>query len=64
MYMCYFPLERLQNPSTLPPTLNMGSLETYLTDEDFKSIFEMAKEQFAQLPAWKKVALKKAQGLF
>ncbi len=64
MYMCYFPLERLQNPSSLPPTLNMGSLETYLTDEDFTSIFKMTKEQFAELPAWKKVSLKKGQGLF
>jgi hypothetical protein len=64
MYLCYFPLERLQDPSTLPPTLNMGSLETYLTDEDFFNSFKMKKEEFASLPAWKKVSLKKKVKLF
>lgn len=64
MYMCYFPLERLQDPQSLPPTLNMSSLETYLTDEDFVKTFKMKKEEFANLPAWKKVSLKKKALLF
>lgn len=64
MYLTYFPLERLQDPATLPPTLNMSSLETYLTDEDFQKAFKMTKDQFANIPAWKKVSLKKKNGLF
>jgi membrane protease subunit (stomatin/prohibitin family) len=64
MYMSYFPLERLQDTQSLPATLNMGSLETYLTDEDFQRLFKMNKDKFSGLPAWKKVQLKKGVGLF
>ena len=64
MYMCYFPLERLQDPQSLPPTLNMSSLETYLTDEDFLKTFKMKKDEFAALPAWRKVSMKKKALLF
>lgn len=64
MYMAWFPLERLQHPETLPPTLNMGSLETYLSDADFFDCFKMTKDKFSSLPAWKKVEMKKKNGLF
>ena len=64
MYSAYFPLERLQKPDTLPPTMNINALETYLSDKDFFDVFVMTKDKFASLPAWKKVELKKKHGLF
>jgi gelsolin len=64
MYVFYLPLERLQDKASLSPTLNMNSLEAYLSDEDFKKVFEMTKEDFAKLPAWKKVSLKTKHKLF
>merc|ERR1712151_365423 len=41
-----------------------GSRETHLSDEEFQSVFGMAKGEWAAVPKWKKDNLKKKHGLF
>ncbi|XP_041029402.1 supervillin-like isoform X4 [Carcharodon carcharias] len=48
----------------LPEGIDPHRLETYLSDEDFKKIVQMSREEFYQLPSWKQVNWKKAKGLF
>uniref|UniRef100_M4BDS2 HP domain-containing protein n=1 Tax=Hyaloperonospora arabidopsidis (strain Emoy2) TaxID=559515 RepID=M4BDS2_HYAAE len=38
--------------------------ENYLTDAEFETVMEMTKDEFAELPKWKKQAKKKETGLF
>ncbi len=40
------------------------ALQNYLEDDEFEEVFEMNREQFAQLPGWKKEAMKKDKKLF
>jgi hypothetical protein len=47
-----------------PEGVAPSSKETYLSDEQFLTVFGMNQEQFAQLKDWKKKELKKANGLF
>lgn len=39
-------------------------LEDYLSDQDFKTLFEMSRVEFNALPNWKQKNLKKSKGLF
>ncbi|XP_078079915.1 supervillin isoform X3 [Mustelus asterias] len=48
----------------LPEGIDPHRLETYLSDEDFKKIVQMSREEFYRLPTWKQVNWKKAKGLF
>ncbi|VDP73195.1 unnamed protein product [Echinostoma caproni] len=48
----------------LPPELNATCLEIYLDKESFENAFAMTKEEFDQLPKWKKAEMKKHLGLF
>ncbi|XP_067869293.1 supervillin-like isoform X3 [Heterodontus francisci] len=48
----------------LPEGIDPHRLETYLSDEDFKKIVQMSREEFYRLPSWKQVNWKKAKGLF
>ena len=48
----------------LPEGVDPARLETYLSDEEFKKVFKMDKEQFSKLPAWKQTKNKKEVGLF
>lgn len=48
----------------LPEGVDPAKLETYLSDEEFKNVFKMDKEQFAKLPGWKQTKSKKEVGLF
>lgn len=58
-----YPLaEILQRP--LPEGVDPTQLEIYLSDDDFKELLLMTKDEFEQLPSWKKTALKKDKGLF
>ncbi|XP_076271770.1 uncharacterized protein LOC143203482 isoform X2 [Rhynchophorus ferrugineus] len=58
-----YPLaEILQRP--LPEGVDPTQLEIYLSDDDFKELMGRSKQEFEQLPAWKKTALKKEKGLF
>jgi len=44
--------------------VDISKKEEYLGDKEFMGIFKMSKEEFAQLPQWKKLALKRANQLF
>lgn len=48
----------------IPEGVNPAAKETYLSDEQFQSVFGMTLDQFSQLKDWKKKDLKKAKGLF
>jgi len=47
-----------------PKLIDVAHLENYLTDEEFKQIFEMTLEEFNKLPSWKSEELKKLKGLY
>ncbi|XP_066250261.1 supervillin-like [Euwallacea similis] len=58
-----YPLaEILQRP--LPEGVDPTQLEIYLSDSDFQNLLHMSKDEFENLPAWKKTSLKKEKGLF
>ncbi|KAM9843925.1 supervillin [Aulostomus maculatus] len=57
-----YPLEQLlQGP--LPEGVDPQHLEVYLSDQDFQSILEMRREEYASLPSWQQTDLKKSKGL-
>lgn len=49
---------------TRPPGCDPTLLETYLSDEEFVTVFGMGRDQFDALPNWKKVAKKREKNLF
>ncbi|XP_072224636.1 supervillin isoform X2 [Leuresthes tenuis] len=58
-----YPLEELlQDP--LPEGVDPQHLEVYLSDQDFQTILEMKRDEYASLPTWKQIDLKKSKGLF
>ncbi|XP_054860946.1 supervillin isoform X4 [Amphiprion ocellaris] len=58
-----FPLEELLR-SPLPEGVDPQHLEVYLSDQDFQTIMEMKRDEYASLPSWKQIDLKKSKGLF
>jgi len=48
----------------LPAGLDRTKLETYLSDEEFETVFKSTRAQFAKLPVWKQKATKNELGLF
>ncbi|XP_027885441.1 supervillin [Xiphophorus couchianus] len=48
----------------LPEGVDPLRLEDYLSDQDFKTLFEMSRFEFNSLPNWKQQNLKKSKGLF
>lgn len=48
----------------LPEGVDPLHIECYLSDKDFQTILEMAREEFYALPNWKQLNLKKSKGLF
>ncbi|KAL2534757.1 Villin-4 [Abeliophyllum distichum] len=60
-----YPYERLKISSTDPVTvIDVTKRETYLSSEEFKEKFGMAKSAFYKLPKWKQNKLKMALQLF
>ncbi|KAH7572534.1 hypothetical protein JRO89_XS04G0271400 [Xanthoceras sorbifolium] len=60
-----YPYERLQTTSTDPVTeIDVTKRETYLSSEEFREKFGMAKDAFYKLPKWKQNKLKMALQLF
>ncbi|XP_063759964.1 supervillin isoform X3 [Eleginops maclovinus] len=57
-----YPLEELLQ-SPLPEGVDPQRLEVYLSDQDFQTILEMKREEYASLPDWKQIDLKKSKGL-
>jgi len=50
--------------SGLPEEIVLHKKELYLSDEDFKKVFGLTKQQFNKLPKWKKQMKKKDVHLF
>ena len=44
--------------------INVMKRETYLSDEEFETVFGMSPDDFSKLPNWKKAKLKNEKGLF
>ena len=42
----------------------INTIQEYLSPEEFKSVFNVSKEDFDKLPAWKRTNQKKDKGLF
>ncbi|XP_049639026.1 advillin [Suncus etruscus] len=62
----YYPIEVLvknQNQE-LPEGVNPAKKENYLSEQDFVSVFGITRGQFAALPGWKQLQMKKEKGLF
>ncbi|XP_029293188.1 supervillin isoform X3 [Cottoperca gobio] len=57
-----YPLEELLQ-SPLPEGVDPQRLEVYLSDQDFQTILEMKRDEYASLPDWKQIDLKKSKGL-
>ncbi|XP_049416405.1 supervillin isoform X2 [Epinephelus fuscoguttatus] len=57
-----YPLEELLR-SPLPDGVDPQRLEVYLSDQDFQTILEMKRDEYASLPDWKQIELKKSKGL-
>ncbi|KRZ51973.1 Gelsolin, cytoplasmic, partial [Trichinella nativa] len=58
-----YPVELLRNAETLPPNVDRGRREEYLSAEDFQKLFKMPRGMFDRLPLWTKMSLKKKVGL-
>ncbi|CAN9505450.1 unnamed protein product [Ophioblennius macclurei] len=58
-----YPLEELLK-SPLPDGVDPQHLEVYLSDQDFQTLLEMKRDEYASLPSWKQIDLKKSKGLF
>ncbi|KAK2490675.1 hypothetical protein MC885_017234 [Smutsia gigantea] len=48
----------------LPEDVNPAKKENYLSEQDFVSVFGITRGQFAALPGWKQLQMKKEKGLF
>ena len=48
----------------LPEGVDPMKIEQYLEDDEFMRILAMTREEFAGLPAWKQVNVRKEKGLF
>ncbi|KAM3877586.1 advillin [Diretmus argenteus] len=61
-----YPPEALVNKfaSELPEDVDPAHKEKHLSDPDFNNIFGITKDQFAKLPQWKQLNIKKGNGLF
>ncbi|XP_053289268.1 advillin [Pleuronectes platessa] len=61
-----FPVDSLLNklPNELPEGVDPTKKEKHLSDSDFDSVFGISKDDFAQLPQWKQLKMKKEKGMF
>ncbi|XP_070758105.1 advillin [Enoplosus armatus] len=61
-----FPPDELINKlaSELPEGVDPTQKEKHLSDSDFSDVFGITKDDFASLPQWKQLNLKKEKGMF
>ncbi|XP_046398859.1 villin-1-like [Ischnura elegans] len=61
-----YPLSVLleKDPEKLPENVDPTCKELHLSEEDFKTAFNMSFSEYDSFPAWKKANLKKKAGLF
>ncbi|KAM6946489.1 advillin [Lycodopsis pacificus] len=50
--------------SELPEGVDATQKEKYLSDSDFNDVFEITKDDFASMPQWKQLNMKKEKGMF
>ncbi|KAK9529182.1 hypothetical protein VZT92_013295 [Zoarces viviparus] len=62
----FFPPDDLVNKlsSELPEGVDAAQKEKYLSDSDFNHVFEITKDDFASMPQWKQLNMKKEKGMF
>ncbi|XP_044073526.1 advillin [Siniperca chuatsi] len=62
----YFPPDKLINKraSELPEGVDSTQKEKHLSDSDFNDVFGITKDDFASLPQWKRLNMKKEKGMF
>ncbi len=58
-----YSIQTLLSPDA-PNHIDRTKLETYLSEEDFGGVFQMAREDYFSLPPWKRNHLKRSAGLF
>lgn len=65
IFQC-FPHDKLVNKlaSELPEGVDPTQKEKYLSDSDFIAVFGITKDDFARLPGWKQLNMKKIKGMF
>uniref|UniRef100_A0A3Q3VQ95 HP domain-containing protein n=1 Tax=Mola mola TaxID=94237 RepID=A0A3Q3VQ95_MOLML len=62
---CFPPVELVNKlASELPEGVDPTEKEKYLSDSDFSDIFGISKNDFARLPRWKQLNMKKEKGMF
>jgi hypothetical protein len=60
-----YPIHLLQTTNyRLPGDVDSQNLERHLTDADFESVFRMSREDFYQIPYWKRCDMKRRHLLF
>ncbi|KAJ7317757.1 hypothetical protein JRQ81_003919 [Phrynocephalus forsythii] len=60
-----YPLEVLLScQEELPEEVDPAKKESFLSEEDFLRVFGIPREEFAALPTWKQLLMKKEKGLF
>ncbi|XP_075757834.1 advillin [Pelodiscus sinensis] len=60
-----YPLDVLTSQKDeLPGDVDPAKKENYLSPRDFVAVFGIEREEFAALPGWKQINLKKEKGLF
>eukprot|EP01097_Dermamoeba_algensis_P003886 TRINITY_DN2632_c0_g1_i1.p1 TRINITY_DN2632_c0_g1~~TRINITY_DN2632_c0_g1_i1.p1 ORF type:complete len:339 (+),score=106.17 TRINITY_DN2632_c0_g1_i1:151-1017(+) len=59
----YFPYRELLSDQ-LPPGVDPSKLETYLQEDEFREVFKMSREEFNDVPSWKKDDLKRKVYLY
>ncbi|TDH14288.1 hypothetical protein EPR50_G00041050 [Perca flavescens] len=61
-----FPPDKLVNKlaSELPEGVDPTQKEKHLSDSDFNKIFGITKDNFASMPQWKQLKMKKEKGMF
>jgi len=58
------PFEKLKIKNLRPQGIDEGSLEVYLSDQEFESVLKMNRSAFYEQPKWKQLRIKKSAGLF
>lgn len=64
VHVAYAEIKGISNISDLPSGVDPLNREASLSDEEFYLVFDIDKESFYKLPAWKRTNIKKAKLLF
>jgi hypothetical protein len=59
-----FPYQILKSKESLPQGINPSCKERYLSEHEFKSVFDMSKTAFYRIPRWRQLQQKQEKLLF